>query len=281
MNKIKFDNYNLHVTLLGGQSFSWIFDDGYYIGVMQNKILKLKQDNDILYWQTYPTQDDEKFVMNYLYRGPVHYDVMLKNVIKDNHLKSAFNKYPHIRLLNQEFEHTLLSFLISSNNSIKSIRTRIRKLSQLYGEKIVIADKDYYLFPKTEVLADFSDVQIANSGLGYRGEYVVNAAKTMIQTDVVKQILDNSLNRNESEVRELLLGMKGIGEKVADCIMAFGLEFDNVFPVDIWGRRILTDLYGHNEKTKYSELSSWTKAYFNGYATWAGQYLFEWYREKS
>ncbi len=86
--------------------------------------------------------------------------------------------------------------------------------------------------------------------------------------------------RGESEVnmREKLLQLHGVGEKVADCVMIFSLGYDNLFPLDRWGRRILTDLYGHHPKASYKDLREWVKTQYNGYASWASQLLFEWYR---
>ncbi len=275
MNKLPLSDYNLDMTLLGGQSFAWDFEDGYYYGFTNNKIIKLKHKNNILYWQTYPDNDELGFVRNYL-RLDVNYKNILKKIQKDQFVKLAIQKYPNLRLLKQDFEQTLLSFIVSSNNNIQSIRKIIRAMNMRFGSSLTIDNKTIYLFPETERLANAKLNDLLKCKLGFRAKYIKGAAQFLMESNLKKSI--QALN--EIKARENLLQIKGIGEKIADCVLVFSLGFDNTTPLDVWAKRALTMFYKLSPKMKYEDMKMWTSKYFNGYAAWAGQFLFEYIRHK-
>ena len=273
MNKILLQNYDLNMTLLGGQSFNFDFDGEYYWGFTQDKVMKLKKEGDKLHWQTYPEENNLNFLKDYL-RLDVDYHEILKKIQKDNHVKAAIRKYPNLRLLNQDFEQTLLSFLISPNNNIKSIRKIIRALSERFGKQVDINGKKIYLFPKTEVIAGTKIEDLLGCKLGFRAKFIKAAAGYLIKKDLLTKIKELS----EQDARSSLIEINGVGNKIADCVLVFSLGFDNVTPLDVWGKRVLTRFYGISPKTNYSEMQNWINNYFEGYAGWAGQFLYEYIR---
>lgn len=277
MNEIPFSDYNLDLTLLGGQAFNFDYEDGFFFGFTQDKIIKLKavemHHGASLHWQTYPENDDFKFLETYL-RLKVDYPKILKTIQKDKYIKSAIRKFPNIRLLKQDFDQTLLSFLISSNNNIKSIRKTIRLMSRTFGKKINIDSKELFLFPKTEVLAGADLSDLLKCKLGFRAKFLKGAANFLIRTNLPRKII----NVSENKARNALKGIKGVGDKISDCILAFSLGFDNVTPLDVWSKRVLTNFYKINPKQKYEEMRIWIDKYFEGYAAWAGQFLYEYIR---
>ncbi len=261
------------MTLLGGQSFSWDYEDGCYYGFTSKNIIKLKQENEILYWQTYPERDNSNFVKNY-FRLDINYPKILKTIQKDKYVKKAVMKYPDLRLLKQDFEETLLSFIISSNNNIKSIRKIIRLLNLKFGDWIELDGKKIYLFPSTEILASASIDDLLKCKLGFRAKYLKSTARLLLETNLKEQIqsLDENKARNE------LLKIRGVGNKITDCVLVFGLGFDNITPIDVWAKRAFTKYYGLSPKMKYEEMRKWVSNHFHGYAAWAGQFLFEYIR---
>ncbi len=269
MNKLNLSNYNLHSTLLGGQSFSWDLKDGAYYGFTQDKIVKILSQKGYIFWQTYPQSNDENFIKNYL-NLDVDYEYIIQNFPKDTHLEKAINKHSGLRILNQDFEQTLLSFILSSAKNIKAIRSSIRDLNKKYGQKIIVDNKVFYLFPKTEILAGLSIAELKNSSIGFRANYLKSSAQKLIENkDKI-----NSL-KTENEYRDFLTSFNGVGNKIADCTMVFSLKIQDITPLDVWGIRILTDLYGLENNLKYEQMQSWVKDYFKGYGAWAGQFLFE------
>ncbi len=282
MNKLSLSHYDLNMTLLGGQSFAWDFQDDFYYGFTKDKIIKLKLDietchgKSLLHWQTYPEKDDLDFLKKYL-RLEVNYPHIIKKIQKDSHIKSAIRKYPGLRLLKQDFEETLLSFLISSNNNIRSIRKIIRSMNRKFGKTLNVEGEKIYLFPRTEVIADAKLEDLLECKFGFRAKYIKGAARYILEKDLSKNIEKMS----ESDSRTALLDMKGVGDKIADCVLVFGLGFDNITPLDVWGKRIFTKFYKLNPKMKYEDMRKWISNYFNGYAAWAGQFLYEYIRNLS
>lgn len=273
MNKLHLPQYNLQMTLLGGQSFAWDYEDDFYYGFTNKNIIKLKQENETLYWQTYPSTDDFDFIKKY-FRLDVDYEKILKAIQKDKHIKKAIVKYPDLRLLKQDFEETLLSFIISSNNNIKSIRKIIRLLNFKFGKSISINKKKIYLFPDTEMLANASMNDLLVCKLGFRAKYLKSTARLLLETNLKEKIqsLDENKARNE------LLKIRGVGDKITDCVLVFGLGFDNVTPLDVWAKRAFIKYYKLPPKMHYEEMRKWISNHFNGYAAWAGQFLFEYIR---
>lgn len=276
MNTISPSQYNLDLTLLGGQAFNFDFDGEYYWGFTQEKIIKLKKENNNIFWQTYPQKDDLDFLKNYL-RLDVNYSKILKKIQKDHYIKSAIKKFPNIRLLKQDFEQTLLSFLVTPNNNIKAIRKIIRLMCKRFGKRISIDGKDIFLFPKTEVLANAELSDLLECKLGFRAKFIKSCAKYLLKSNLSSSIHSFSTNKARNTLKEI----KGVGDKIADCVLVFSLGFDNLTPLDVWAKRALINFYKIDPKMKYEEMSKWVSNYFGSYTSWAGQFLYEYIRSNN
>ena len=275
MNRLFLPDYDLNMTLLGGQAFNWDFNpaEESYLGFTQNKLIKLKKQNETLFWQTYPHADDIDFLRKYL-RLDADYKNILNKIQKDKHIKTAIKQCPNIRLLRQDFDQTLLSFLISSNNNIKSIRKIIRSMCMKFGKQIKVNGDMFYLFPETEAIAEANLQSLLECKLGFRAKFLKGAARYILEKNLDKKI--HKMDENTS--REFLIGINGVGNKIADCVLVFSLGFDNVTPLDVLGKRFLTRFYKLNPKMKYEDMRTWIDNYFEGYAGWAGQFLYEYIR---
>ena len=275
MNELKISNFNFKWTLLGGQSFGWDYDPktNTYTGFTQHSVIKIIPENEKILWQTYPKKDNYDFIAKYL-RLDFDYDNLLKKISKDEYIKTAIEKYPDLRVLGQDLDETLLSFVISANNNIKSIRKSIRMMNKKFGEKIIVDNNIIYLFPKTEVLADADINDLLDCKLGFHAKFLKGVAQSLVETELGRKVYKMS----ESEVRGALMNLNGVGNKIADCVLIYSLGFDNVTPLDVWGKRICVDLYKCDPKMRYEDMRNWIDKYFNGYAGWAGQFLFEYIR---
>ncbi len=283
MNKLSLQNYNLHKTLLGGQAFTWDWDqhEHTFWGTMQDKLIQIKipdseQNKPIpkfIYWQTYPKKDDGEFVNNYL-RLNDNYSQIIKSISKDEYVSQSIDYNPGLRLLNQDFEQTLLSYTLASVKSISSIRQSIKLLSKKLGEKIRVKGKTYHLFPKAEVIAKASDSDLKQTKIGFRSKYLKSAASFLLENSLIEEN-----NLTQQQVIERLKSIHGVGDKIADCVMCYSLGYDNITPVDVWGKRYLVEYYGLDPKSSYKEMRSWIEDYFGEYGAWAGQFLFEYIRE--
>jgi N-glycosylase/DNA lyase len=274
MNYLELLNYDLEQTLLGGQAFSWYKNaEGYYIGTTEKVAFKLKHQNNLLVWQTYPELDNFKYLRKYI-RYDVDYPNIVKTIAKDKYINKAIEAYPNLRLLQQDLYQTIISFIISTNNNLSSIKGTVARISKAYGKEVIVDNEKVHLFPSIEALAAASLEDLQKLKLGYRAKYVKESAQMLLTMDLELKVAVLS----EEELVNELLKLPGVGRKVVDCILLFGLANDTVTPIDVWGYRILSEYYGLNVKTSYNKLRQWLKDYFEGYAGWAGQFLFEYIR---
>ena len=174
-----------------------------------------------------------------------------------------------------------MSFIISANNNIPRIKGIIERLSKKYGSKISFNGKEYYTFPTPEQLRDVTVEDYRKLGLGFRDIRLYETTQMILNKDIDLEKLKN--NSNTIEVREELLKLSGVGPKVADCILLFStLKRFEVFPIDVWVRRVMNDLYIKQEdETKVSkkQIEKIAEEKFGNLAGLAQQYLFYWRRE--
>lgn len=278
MNKLHLPNYNLQITLLGGQAFGWDYDskNNEYFGITNSRAIRIKVvDDENILWQTYPKKDDFHFLSNYLNIN-CDYLSLLESLPKDEYLDKAKEKYFGLRILNQDFEEALLSYICSSNKSIKGIRYCVRLLAKKFGKKINVEGKEISLFPKSQVLAKATLDEILETKVGFRGKYLKDTSEKLVSSNLGKTI--HSLSYEEAKAQ--LIKFNGVGEKVADCVCVYSLSHCHITPLDIWGKRFLVRYYGLDEKMNYKQMSEWAINYFNGQAGLGGQMLFEYIRSQ-
>ena len=199
----------------------------------------------------------------------------------DNNMKTSINYGEGIRLLNQDLWETIISFIISANNNIPRIKGIIDRISKTYGEKIVWEGKEYYTFPTPKQLSKATIEDLRKLGLGFRDVRVYETTKIINAKKVDLEKLHKE--ENTQHVREILLTLPGVGPKVADCILLFStLKRLEVFPIDVWVRRVINKLYIKNEneeKVNKKEIEQLAKQKYGNLAGIAQQYLFYWKRE--
>lgn len=270
LNKIEFENIRdfdpVHIFECG-QVFRWIQNDEsgeVYTGVAGCYAARVKFSSGTLTIEA--SGGDEDFWRRY-FDLDTDYGV-IKDELTDNEpkIEKACEYGSGIRILRQDLFETIISFIISQNNNIPRIRKNIEALCETYGEKIGdIEGKTVYAFPAPEALAGADEEDMAALRLGYRGPYIIETAKRYLEAGC-------------PTCREELLAMHGIGPKVANCIMLFGLSDVAAFPIDTWVRQIMTDMYGFADKD-VKGMQSFAAEKFGPYAGYAQQYLFYYYRD--
>lgn len=266
---------DLDRTLLGGQAFNWDKIDGIYYGFFEDKIMKIVEEAGELYWQTYPNKNDLEFASNYLDLNR-DYAFILKEINKDPQIDKAIQSHSNVRVLNQDFNQTVLSFILTSHKNIKAVRKSIRDIVRMNNSSIEVDGKKHYFFPRIEFFSNLSEHDFRKLGAGFRSNYLVEASAKLNSGELNKAIFSTL---NSEKAREILIQNKGIGEKIADCILGFALGYTDITPIDVWGKRVLTELYDLPDKSSYKTLSSWYSNYFKENTLFAGQILFEYLRE--
>ena len=194
---------------------------------------------------------------------------------KDEYIKKAIKEIHGIRILNQDFETVLMNFILSSHKSVKGVRKLVKDISRKYG-KLIKSEQAYaYSFPDAKVIASLSEKELREIGAGFRAPYLKAAAERLVKDrEYIKELKSSSTK----EIKEYLTSYKGIGDKIADCILVFGLGRLDITPLDIWAKRVLIEFYGLDPKVNYLDMSNWYTNYFGINTAIAGQILFEYIR---
>ena len=271
----KSSEINLQSTLDGGQCFRWHKFENGFNGVIDNECYYIFEKNNFIYVSSNNLNDHKlNFIKNYL---DLKFDINLfSSNFKDNkYLLNLFNKYYGLRILKQDQWEVMVSFITSSVSNVSKIKKNINDLCLNLGKKI--GDNMYdYTFPKPIEILEFGESNLRKLGFGFRSPYIIDASKMIIKDEnFLRSIFD--LSYEESLLK--LTSIKGVGRKVADCIMTYGYHRKDVFAVDRWVRRGLVNKLGYYEGYSNDKLSEIARSNFGSYSSYLQQYIF--YGEKS
>lgn len=264
-----------------GQCFRWNKEtEDTYIGVVKNNVIKVQKRENRIYFKSIGEEELQSLVTEYfdLERDYEKIKQTLSNI--DIHMKQSIQHGKGIRILNQDLWETIISFIISANNNIPRIKGIIERIAKAYGKEIVWEGKRYYTFPTVEELAKAKVEDLKQLGLGFRDKRVYETTNIIKEKKIDLEVLKK---QEYPEVRENLLTLPGVGPKVADCILLFSsLKRWEAFPIDVWVRRVMNELYIHNpdeSKVKKEQIEAIANEKFGPLAGIAQQYLFYWKRE--
>ncbi len=221
------------------------------------------------------TGDIKEICDEYFDLGTSYEEIKEKLAAIDEYLKQSTEYGKGIRILKQDLWETIISFIISANNNIPRIKGIIERISKRYGEKITYNGEDYYSFPDIESLSKASVEDLRNLGLGFRDKRIYETTKMLMDGTITLEELE--CEEDTDKLRDKLMSLSGVGGKVADCIMLFSLKRFDVFPVDVWVRRVMNELYINEEdenKVSKGLLQNLAKEKFGELAGLAQQYLF-------
>ena len=268
--EIEVADFDLKNSLMSGACFRvHEEDDGSFTNILNDRVINIKQIGNKLIIKSNKKNNLKKTIMNYfdLYRDYnkinneiINYDIEFKNII---------NKCHGYHILNQDSFEMCISYIISQNNNVKRISSSINKLCELYGEKILFEGKYYYLFPKYEIIKNLKEEDFSVLKVGFRSKYLVDFLSKY------EELLDlNTFNTKEAFNK--LLTVKGIGPKVASCILLFGYKRLDVFPIDTWVKKFVSTRY--NIKNDYKTITKFTSDRFKEYTGLVIQYMYHYNR---
>lgn len=264
-----------------GQCFRWNKqEDGSYTGIFKQNVVNVKKADNKIIFRGICKENIKDECIKYFDLNTNYGNIKSKLSNVDNYLKTSIEYGEGIRILNQDLWETLISFIISANNNIPRIKGIIERISKSYGEKIVWDKAEYYTFPTPQELSKASVEDLRNIGLGFRDVRVYETTKIINENpNKLKELEDE---KDVNKLREELLKFPGVGPKVADCVMLFStLKKLEVFPIDVWVRRVMNELYIKNEdetKINKKEIEELAKTKYGNLAGIAQQYLFYWRR---
>ena len=278
----KVDSFELKDIFECGQCFRWNEQkDKSYTGVLGKNVVNVKKEKQNVIIEGLFEKDIKQTIEEYfdLKRDYSSIKEQLSKIDKNMEMSVKYGQ--GIRLLNQDLWETIASFIISANNNIPRIKGIIERLCQKYGDKMIWRKKDYYTFPTPEQLKNVIIQDYRNLGFGFRDKRIYETTQMILKGEVDLNQMQKNLNT--IEVREQLLSLPGVGPKVADCILLFSnLKRLQVFPIDVWVRRVMNDLYikqQQEEKVSKKQIEEIAQEKFGDLAGLAQQYLFYWRRE--
>ncbi len=276
-------NFNIKQILECGQCFRWEKKSELdYIVIAYGRVIEVVQDGDKVTILNSNKEDFNNIWLTY-FDLERDYSKIKEELSKDAILKKSVDFGYGIRLLNQDPFELVISFIISARNSIPSIKKTIKKISERWGEKIEYNGEVFYTFPTPEMLKDVTEDEIRETGASFRSKYIVDTVYR------INEDLENSdgiynLGRitslTDDECHVALQEFKGVGAKVADCIMLFSMSKYSAFPVDVWVKRAMMYFY-NAEEGSLNKIRIFARDKFKGLSGFAQQYLFYYARENN
>lgn len=272
-------DFRIGQTLECGQSFHFekINNDEYII-IAHNRILKVKEhSHDTVVFYDTTKEEFENVWIKYFDLDRDYSEIKRVLLEKDDKLRTAIEEKNGVRIMNQDFFEMLLSFIISQNKQIPHIKKIVFDISQKWGNYLGrVNDKAYYSFPTKEQMAGCTIEDFIQLKTGFRAPYLYDAVNKVLSGEISEEY---AKTLESEEVIKYLCGIKGVGEKVANCIALFALEKRDAFPIDVWIKRIMEHLYFEGETDK-KVIMEFAKERFGEYGGYAQQYLFYYARDE-
>jgi len=256
--------FNIVQILECGQIFRFQIDGDCALVFSLDKFAKVKTCEDRVEIET----EDVEYFVNF-FDLKTDYNQIKTELKKDKFLSNAVDYGYGIRILKNDVFEMLVSFIISANNNISRIKKSIQFLCEKFGKNM----GEYFAFPTLNGLKKATVQDFKNAGLGYRAEQLYYTIQNLTQNQI-----DNIANLSTEEQFKFLVSLKGVGEKVANCVMLFGLGVMNSFPVDTWINKVynkLTNTVSTDRKKITKELSD----RYGSLSGYAQQFFFYYFRE--
>lgn len=272
-------NFNIKQIVECGQCFRWEkAAELDYIGVAFGRVIEVVQEDDkVTIYNT--NKDDFKNIWFDYFDLDRDYSKVKEELAHDEILSKSVEFGYGIRILNQEYFEILISFIISARNSIPSIMKTIKKISEKWGNPIEYKGNTYYTFPTAQMLKDATLEEIQGTGASFRSKYILDTIQNVNNSSENKEYdLDYIASLDADECHTALQKFKGVGAKVADCIMLFSMGKVSAFPVDVWVKRAMMYFY-NAEEGSLNRIRIFARNKFGNVAGFAQQYLFYYARE--
>lgn len=259
-----------------GQCFRWIRqDNGSYMGIVKDKAVNVSFEDGRLEISNSSFSDFTDLWYDYFDLGTDYSEIKKILTQKDEIMAKAVEFGHGIRILKQDIWETLISFIISANNRIPRIMKTVDAVSVMLGKEICFEGKSCYAFPGAHELSTSCITDLEACKGGFRCKYIHATAK-MIENSSVN--LDELKNMTTDEARDELNKLPGVGNKVADCTLLYSGTKRDVFPTDVWVKRVMEELY-FKRNASFKEIQDFAQSYFGELSGVAQQYLFYYARE--
>jgi N-glycosylase/DNA lyase len=272
-------DYDLAATLDSGQVFRWVWENGAWSGVVGRNRVRLKQEHDGIWAGTDVPVENWDWLRKFL-QTDVDLESVLRTFPDDEPMNHAVTTCRGLRVLRQEPWECLASFILSATKQIVQIRQIVAHLCECFGEPLAGDNGSgnlRYAFPSPEKIAGATESDLRKCKMGFRAPNLLGAAREIAGG---KLDLAAVATLPCTGAREKLMTLRGVGGKIADCVLLFAYGFDSAFPVDVWVERALQTLYFPKRRVSEKKLRHFAATHFGPHAGYAQQYLFHYMRTK-
>lgn len=283
--------FDLQATVESGQSYHWRREDGrmydgtgtygdsaWYYSVVSApdasgyEVVRARQRNGTLEWES--TTDAEPLLRRQL-RLDDDLEAIVATTSDDPLLDDAYDAYRGMRLVRDPFFPCLVSFICSAQMRVSRIHDMQTTLAREFGDPVEFDGQTYHAFPTPEQLAESTEAQLRDLGLGYRAPYVQRSAALLANGEASPT---DVRGLDYEAAREAMQAFVGVGDKVADCVLLFSLDYLEAVPIDTWIQTAVRDHYPHCDRGSYTETSRALRTEFGEYAGYAQTYVFHYLR---
>jgi len=290
---IRVHDYDLAATLDSGQAFRWQHCNDSWMGVVGRHCVCLTQRRDGIRAETAGPVADWQWLRDYL-QTETDLAAVLKTFPDDAPMRDAVAACRGLRVLRQDPWECLASFILSSTKQIVQIRQIVALLCERFGEHIScgegrrVGDPNFRdgdtpslpkinSFPTPQRLAATTEAELRACKMGFRAPHLLAAARRIADG---KFDLEQLRHLTLTEARGELMTLRGVGGKIADCVLLFAYGFDGAFPVDVWVERALREFFFPSRRVSDKRLRHFAATHFGPHAGHAQQYLFHYIRTK-
>lgn len=266
--------FDLDATLSCGQVFRWErAADGWWRGVVGNRVLRIRQRGDTLAYAGAP----EAFIIDY-FSLDTDLEAVLASIDTDPFMHACIARSRGLRLIRQPPWECTISYICSTNSNIPTIRRRIAAIAERFGRPLRSGGRTYHAFPEPPAICAGGREGVAACRLGYRDSYVFCTSGFITDENAWEQTIRGM---SYADARKELTRLNGVGPKAADCILLFAFQKFEAFPVDVWIRRIIQrhylpdlDIGSPLSTREYKRIRNFALKHFGKYCGYAQEYLY-------
>jgi len=284
---------DLQATVESGQSYLWNREDGemyqrdggtgddawYWTTVRRDgspAVIRVRQRDGVLEWES---TIDAEAVLKRLLRLRDDLSAIRTTAPADDVVQSAYDRFWGMRLVQDPPFGSLISFICSAQMRVARIHSMQQALRDAFGETVEFDGRTYNAYPTPSALAETTEERLRDLGLGYRAPYVQRTAEMVAGGEADPE---EAVGLDYEDARESLTRFVGVGDKVADCVLLFSLDYLEAVPLDTWIRSTIEEYYPECERGNYTDTSRAIRAALGGeYAGYTQTYLFHYLRTGS
>ena len=262
MDSIKVPDFDLEKTLKCGQLFRYDNIDDAYLISHRDSLFKVRQEKNILLFSGV----DREFISDF-FRLEDEYKSIINSISKDEFMREIIGQNYGMRIMRQDPWECLISYMCSARNKIPKIKENLSMIPKTFGSPISHQDHEGFSFPGPGRISNHDALRACK--IGFRSEFIHQMNK-----DIDEKRLFDLRNASYDHARSELINIKGIGDKIADCISLFSLDKLDSFPIDTWIRKVMIEHYFDGKNTSDNKIRAFASDYFGKFRGYANQYLF-------